>query len=128
MAESQSLKELSRLLRESKTKITSLNAEAKAEGVIKEDYENRLIAAMDAAGTETVKNEHGTFGRTEAIMPVAKDWEAIHDYVRENDAFHLLYRKLLATTYRELLDAGEEIPGVESYTNVSISVRKPSGK
>ena len=128
MAESQSLKELSRLLRESKLKITSLNAEAKAEGVLKEDFENRLIAAMDAAGTITVKNDYGTFGRVETVMPVSKDWEEIYDYVRENDAFHLLSRKILAKTYRELLAAGEIIPGVGSYTNVTISVRKPTGK
>lgn len=127
MAESESLKELSRLLSESKLKITAINAASKAEGVFKTEYENRLIAAMDAAGTETVKNKYGNFGRTETIMPVPKDWEAIHQYVKDNDAFHLLYRQILSATYRELLDAGEEVPGIDTYTRVAISVRKPSG-
>ena len=122
---SESLKELSRLLKESKVKITALNADAKAEGALKEDYEKRLIQAMDAAGTTTVTNEHGNFGRTETVLPVAKDWDAIYDYVKQNDAFHLLYRQVTSTTYREMLAAGEEIPGIESYTRVSISVRKP---
>lgn len=128
MAESQSLKELSRLLRESKLKITDLNAAATAEGKIASDYEARLIAAMDAAGTETVKNQYGLFNRKETVLPIAKDWEAIHDYVRENDAFHLLYRRLLETSYREMIDAGEKIPGVEAYTRISVSVRKPVEK
>lgn len=126
MEKSKSLKELSRLLRESKLKITAHTAAAKKEGLLKIDYENRLIAAMDAAGTETVKNEHGTFGRKEAIVPVPKDWEAIYDYIRENDAFHILAKSLLPTVYRELLKYEDEIPGVESYNKISISVLKPN--
>lgn len=127
MAESQSLKELSRLLKESKMKITDLNALSKAEGLVKLDYERRLLAAMDAAGTLAVKNEFGTFTRSDTIVPVPKDWEAIHQYVRENDAFHLLYKQILSTTYREMLDAGEEVPGIVSYTHTTISAKKPSG-
>jgi len=127
MAESQSLKELSRLLRESKLKIAALNSKAKTEGLVKEEYESRLIAAMDAAGTETVTNEYGRFGRNETDMPVPKDWEAIHQYVKDNNAFHLLYRQILSKTYRELLNAGEKVPGIETYTKISISVRKPNG-
>jgi len=122
---SESLKELSRLLKESKVKITDFNAASKAEGLVKEDYERRLIAAMDAAGTTVVANEYGNFGRNETIVPVPKDWEAIYEYVKANDAFYLLYKQITSTAYRELLETGEEIPGVESYTRVSISVRKP---
>jgi len=122
---SESAKELSRLLRESKLKIADLNAQSKAEGVNKEDYEKRLIATMDTVGTTTIKNEYGTFGKVEAIMPIAKDWELIHAYVKENDAFHLLYKQLSAVAYRELLEAGETVPGTEQYNRISISVRKP---
>ena len=125
---SESIKELTRLLKGSKLKISTLNAASKEEGVLKEDYEKRLIAAMNAIGTETIKNDLGTFGIQSAIMPIAKDWEAIHKYVKENDAFHLLYRQILATSYREMLDAGEEIPGIETYERVTISVRKPTNK
>jgi len=122
---SESAKELSRLLRESKLKISDLNAQSREEGVRKEDYEKRLIATMDIVGTTTIKNEYGTFGKQEAIMPIPKDWELIHDYVKQNDAFFLLYKQISAVAYRELLEAGEEIPGVEQYNRITISVRKP---
>jgi len=123
----ESLKELSRLLKESKLKIADFNSQSKAEGVNKIDLENRLIAAMDAAGTEMVKNEFGSFSRTETILPVAKDWELIYDYVKEFDAFELLAKSIKSDTYRKLLEMEEEVPGVETYTKVAISVRKPSG-
>ena len=123
---SESLKELSRLLKESKLRITEHNAKSKAETKIKEELEARLIAAMDAAGTTMVKNELGTFSRQSSIMPVAKDWEAIHQYVKENDAFHLLYKQILSATYREMIEAGEEIPGIDQYEKITISVTKPS--
>ena len=126
MAESESLKEISRLLKESKLKITDLNSQSKAEGLIKDEYEQRLIAAMDAAGTTTVTNEYGSFGRMEAVMPIAKDWEAIYEYVKDNDAFFILYKQLSPVAYRELMKAGEVVPGIDDFTKVTISVRKPT--
>lgn len=123
---SKSLKELSRLLKESRLKITNLNAQAKTEGLVRDDFENRLVAAMDAAGTVVVKNEHGTFGRKEALMPKPTDWELVYKYVKDNDMFDLLYKAISPTVFRELTEAGEEIPGMDTYNKVSISVHKPS--
>jgi len=111
-------------LRESKLKVTDLNAQSKAEGKLKEDYEHRLLAAMKLADTTVIENEAGTFTSSEKLMPHAKDWEAIHEYVKENHAFHLLYRQISPTAYRDLLEAGEEIPGIDSFTKYSISITK----
>jgi len=121
----ENLKELSRLLKESKIKISGHNAASKAEGAIKTEYEHRLINAMEAAGTTSVNNEYGGFFRQEALQPVAKDWELIYDYIRENDAFHILSKSIIASVYREMLEAGEELPGTESFNRVTISVHKP---
>jgi len=124
--ESQSLKELSRLYRESCTVISDINATLKEAKKVKAGYEERLLAAMEAAGTDTVKNENGTFSRRETLQPVAEDWDLIYDYVRENDAFHLLYRSILGGSYRELIAAGETVPGVKSFNKVTLSVHKPT--
>jgi len=122
----ENVKELTRLLKESAVKITRLNNESKEESKVKADYEARLLATMDAIGTTTLKNEWGNFRKSVNTLPVAKDWEAIYEYVKENDAFYLLFKRLSSTAYKEMLEAGEVLPGAESYEKETISITKPT--
>ena len=77
---------------------------------------------MDSIGTNTIKNEHGNFRKMVAVHPHVIDWDLVHEYVRENNAFHLMYKQLTAGAYREVLDAGEIVPGVEPYEKETISI------
>ncbi len=51
----------------------------------------------------------------------ATDWEAIHDFVYENDRFDILGKSLNKKAIEELWDAGKKVPGV-----VKINVKKVS--
>ncbi len=42
-----------------------------------------------------------------------EDWDALWSYIRENDAFELLHKRLTDSAVKERWDAGEEVPGVE---------------
>jgi len=44
--------------------------------------------------------------------------------MKENDALFLLQRRPAAAAYRELLESGQTIPGVEPYTQRQIGLRK----
>jgi hypothetical protein len=124
---SENIKELTSLLKDRSVRITELNAQAKELGKEKSDFENRLIALMENIGTTTVKNDLGNFRISTSVLPVAKDWEAIHAYIKTNDAFHLMQKRLSSTAYREMVSAGEDIPGTESFEKQTISITKPSG-
>ena len=56
-----------------------------------------------------------------SVDPSATDWEAIHDFVYENDRFDILGKKLNKKAIEELWDAGKKVPGV-----VKINVKKVS--
>lgn len=58
----------------------------------------------------------------EDLQPSVKDWTAFHAFVRENDAFYLLQKRVSATAFRDSLTAGEQIPGVEAVPVVSLSI------
>jgi len=122
---SENIKELTKLLKEVSVEITELNSQSKELGKVKSDYEQRLIASMDAIGTTTIKNDLGNFRKAVKSLPKAEDWEAIYDWVKENDAFYLLQRRLSSVAYQELIDAGQTVPGTSVYERETISITKP---
>jgi len=70
---SENIKELTKLLKEVSVEITELNSQSKELGKIKADYEQRLIASMDAIGTTTIKNDLGNFRKAVKSLPKAED-------------------------------------------------------
>lgn len=88
--------------------------------------------AIEATLLERFDKEEMTLGRgklasasvTYQTQPNITDWEAFTEYLLKNEAVYLLQRRVAAAAYRELLEAGEEVPGVVPFTQRSISLRK----
>jgi hypothetical protein len=59
-------------------------------------------------------------------VPQVKDWDAFYGYVRKTKRTDLLQRRLSDGAVGELMDQGVKVPGVESFTAVSISLTKAS--
>lgn len=57
-------------------------------------------------------------------VPQVKDWDAFYKYVKKNDAFDLLQRRLVDTAVAERWEAGKKVPGVESFNVVTVSINK----
>lgn len=80
------------------------------------------------------KGDRGAIGKhhqvsvyTDAI-PRAADWDAIYKFIKRNNAFELLQRRLSDTAVKERWDDGKQIPGVESFNVVKVSLTKKKGK
>jgi len=52
------------------------------------------------------------------------DWELLYDYIVENDRFDLLNKSLNQKAVKEMLDAGDKIPGVEKINTKKLSITK----
>lgn len=61
---------------------------------------------------------------TKEPVATADDWDLIHDYVYENDAFHLLGKSLNQKAVKELWDDGIKIPGIKKMQNKKLSITK----
>ena len=57
-------------------------------------------------------------------IPQVKDWEKFYAYVKKNNEWDLMQRRLAATAVTERWGAGKEVPGVEHFTAVTLSVNK----
>ena len=88
------------------------------------DLESGLLALLDSQGAKSVGTGTGTATITENILPTIKDWDVLTAYIIQNDATHLLQRRVSSAAFRELQLAGVDIPGVEPYTQRQISLRR----
>lgn len=91
----------------------------------RDELQLQLIGVLDTQGATRMSTGEFTASVTETVVPTVKDWDAFYAFIKENDALFMLERRPLATAYREMLDTrdGEAIPGVESFTKRSISLR-----
>lgn len=109
---------------EVKTRISALTSEANDLKKTLAEIEGELIHSMEDSKLDQVRNANATFSIKTEVLPVAKDWDAIYGYIKENDAFHLLQRRVSSLPYREILSMGDEVPGIERYEATKLTMRK----
>lgn len=65
----------------------------------------------------------GTAVVSEQILPNVVDWDAYLEWERTQDMQHVRQRRISTAAYRELVEAGIEVPGVVPYIQKSINLR-----
>lgn len=83
-----------------------------------------LLAKYREVGTTTSRGALASATVTETVVPNIIDWGAVSEWIIENDGVYLVHRRVSAGPWKELMDAGTEVPGIESFTKTSISLRK----
>lgn len=93
-------------------------AQAKLEGV--------MLDHLNGHGMESVRTEAGTFYRQEEITPSASDWNALYDWIKDNDAWDALERRIKKTFIKEYQEAhnGGLPPGISVFREFVVRVRR----
>jgi hypothetical protein len=86
--------------------------------------ETDIIDIADEMGLDRFAVGKLTFSISSNVVGNVEDWDAVHAYIKENDAFYLLQRRLSNAPYKEILDSGESLPGVVPFTKRSLNMRK----
>jgi hypothetical protein len=86
-----------------------------------------FLAKMHEEGVTTYKTEFGTVFKTTTDFFRVADWDAVLAFVKENDAYGLLERRVNKQAAKSYVDEGLPIPpGVDYMQRVNINVRKPN--
>jgi|TARA_Y100000004_G_scaffold16707_1_gene17318 hypothetical protein len=94
---------------------------AKLEGWIKEQ--------ADKQGVKSFKTDHGTAFLTTTDFAQVADWDAVLDYIKSNDAFDMLEKRVSKTAVRGYIEKNKTVPsGVNYGTRIDVNVRKPVAK
>lgn len=83
----------------------------------------------DADGVTSFKTAHGTaFVTTNDYANVA-DWDAVLSFIRENEAYDMLEKRVSKNAVRGYIEQNKTVPsGVNYGTRIDVNVRKPVTK
>jgi hypothetical protein len=112
-------------LREAKRE---LEVQIKALDALLAANEDSILTAMDAQGVTRTGIGPFSMSVSEQLVGNVQDWDNVYQFIAANDAFHLLQRRLSNAAYKELLDLGTTIEGIEPFIKRSLNFRKSSGK
>jgi len=59
-----------------------------------------------------------------SIEPITANWEQIHEFIRQENRFDLIQKRLSAPAWRGLLEAGILVPGTEKVEVQDLSLTK----
>lgn len=92
-----------------------------------DEIEEHILQSFDKSDIEGAKGSIATASVSRLVVPAVKDWPKVFAYISKKKAWDLMEKRMARVAYRDRLEAGEIIPGVESFTKVSLSLTKVGG-
>lgn len=114
-------------IRDARTQLRKQYEEADADlKKSQEKLEGVMLDHLNNHGMESVRTEAGTFYRQEEITPSAGDWNALYEWIKDNDAWDALERRIKKTFVKEYQEAhnGGLPPGISVYREYVVRVRR----
>lgn len=109
-----------------RNKKRDLEASVKSlEGQI-EELQSQLLEEMESAGVDKFSGKLGTVSISTNVVANVEDWDLLYPYIAKNKAWHLLQRRVSDPAYRELLEAGKKVPGVQPFSKKRLNLRAAS--
>lgn len=104
----------------------------KAEAAVKmiEDkiaaMEPAMFERLDAEGLDKAQGKAASISISSTVTANVEDWGAFHAYIKKTGHFHLLQKRVSDPAYRELLELGKKVAGVQPFTKRRLNLRSLS--
>jgi hypothetical protein len=105
-----------------------LDLERKAKDMKSQELEMRgaILECLDESGLSKASGLMATAGKKITIVPLVTDWDQVFGYIKQNDRFDLVQKRISVLAWRATLDEGGLIPGTEPVEEQDISLTKAS--
>ena len=91
-----------------------------------EKLEAWIKEQADAQGVTSFKTKHGTAFLTTTDYANVADWDAVLDFIRGNEAYDMLEKRISQLAVRRYIEANKAVPpGVNYGTKLEVNIRKP---
>ena len=88
-----------------------------------------LKQKADEDGVTSFKTDSGTAFLTTTDFAAVGDWDAVLSFIRENEAYDMLEKRVSKMAVRGYIEANKSVPaGVNYGTKLDINIRKPALK
>jgi phage host-nuclease inhibitor protein Gam len=87
-----------------------------------------LLDHCKATNQDGGKTSHGTFTRSVKTRYWTSDWEAMRNFVMDNDALELLEKRISQRTMKQFLEENPDLvpPALNTDSEYTITVRRPT--
>jgi hypothetical protein len=94
-----------------------------------EKLEAWIKEQADIQGVTSFKTKHGTAFLTTTDYANVGDWDAVLDFIRTQEAFDMLEKRISKIAVRGYIEANKAIPpGVNYGTKLEVNIRKPANR
>jgi len=94
-----------------------------------EKLEAYLKTQMDAQGLTSFKSDYGTAFLTTTDYANVADWDAVLGFVRDNEAYDMLEKRVSKLAVRGYIEANKAVPpGITYGTKLEVNIRKPGAR
>lgn len=90
-----------------------------------EKIEAWLLAVLNNQGVESARTDSGTAYKSTQTRAKIEDWDTAFEFIKTNELFHMLERRVSKTAIEEFVEAqGAPPPGISITQEVRINVRR----
>lgn len=91
-----------------------------------ERLQNFLLDFLNTNGLQNAATESGIFYKQEDVIPTAADWQAFYAWVKQNNAFDALEKRITRTFIKNWMDDhdGTPPPGVSVFRKYKVGIRR----
>lgn len=82
-----------------------------------------LFDTLDQQGLDKATGSKASVSISTAVSAQVEDWDALNAYVKKTGHFHLYQKRLSDVAYRELLEQGKKVPGVQPFSKRKLNLR-----
>lgn len=94
-----------------------------------EKLEAWIKEQADAQGVTSFKTKHGTAFLTTTDYANVADWDAVLGFIRTQEAFDMLEKRISKIAVRGYIEANKAVPpGVNYGTKLEVNIRKPAAR
>jgi len=124
MSDTKTIGNLFAQLRELEEQKRDLNNQLKELSGQIAEVEANILDDMAENGVSMMEYNGYRYAPSTTTRPSSEDWDATFAWIRDNNAFYLVQKRLSAPAIKELIADGEEIPGVKLYEEPKLAKRK----
>lgn len=83
-----------------------------------------VLKLLGESGLAKASGKLATAGITTEDVPYIKDWDQVYEYIKSNDRFDLLQKRIGVVAWRDLFKDGVLVPGTEPAIDTDLSLTK----
>lgn len=118
------LGQLAELAVQERAEKQALEKAAAVHGSNLERIKEQIYAHLLAEGLDRASVNGLTVSRSDTLQPNVTDWDAVDAYALELGIPDIRQRRISAALWREMVQDGAPIPGIEAFVKNDVNIRK----